>query len=110
MYIVDRDYCCQGEALTLSEDRCLRLMDFIDKHFCQIKSINYKSSSYGLKHIVEKRVGFYVSNADLKKAMTECDFRSDRKTDYRNWFFNVSEKSVKKVMEMELVPWEPMES
>ncbi len=108
MEIIDRNYCCQGEALTLTDSRYVRLLNFINKNLRPIKTINYKTSSYGLKHIIEKRIGFYVSNADCKKAMTECGYIHDH-GDCRNWRFNVSERSVKETMKMEYIPWEPIE-
>ena len=35
------------------------------------KSINERHNSYGLKHIAEEELGFYVSNGDIKLALLE---------------------------------------
>ena len=35
------------------------------------KSINELHHSYGLKHVAEKQIGFYVSNGDIKLALME---------------------------------------
>ena len=37
------------------------------------KSINIRYTSYGLKHIAQKEIGFYVSNGDIKLALMEND-------------------------------------
>lgn len=59
----------------------------------RIKTINRKHTSYGLKHIVEKDIG-YVSNGVFIAAAIHCgfDFKHD---DTPNVMFNMSEKSIK---------------
>jgi hypothetical protein len=39
--------------------------------FMTRKSINERHSSYGLKHVAESELGFYVSNGDIKLALLE---------------------------------------
>ena len=39
--------------------------------FMSRQSINERHSSYGLKHIAENELGFYVSNGDIKLALME---------------------------------------
>ena len=39
--------------------------------YMTLKSINERHSSYGLKHVAERDVGFYVSNGDIKLALLE---------------------------------------
>ncbi len=41
------------------------------------KTMNRHYPSYRLKHLLEKVVGFYVSNEDCKKLMLECGFITD---------------------------------
>lgn len=59
----------------------------------KIKTINRNHTSYGLKHIVEKDIG-YVSNGVFIAAAIHCgfDFKHD---DSPNVMFNMSEKSIK---------------
>lgn len=91
------DYCYNGkEWLTLSDERQNALKDWIDANLMKIKRKNSQVTSYGLKHMAEKRLRFYVSNADMKKAMAESGFDC-YETERQNWFFNVSQRSVKEV-------------
>jgi len=43
-----------------------KLMPFITR-----KSFNTRHTSYGLKHVAEKELGFYVSNGEIKLALLE---------------------------------------
>lgn len=36
---------------------------------------NYKSSSYGFKHLLERACGFYVANGDVIQAMHEYGYK-----------------------------------
>ena len=84
------------EWLTLSEEERERLNKFILENFTKIKNINDKHTSYGLKHLCSRKLGFYMSNADFKKSMTVCGFKNDGVKGDINWSFNISEKSIKK--------------
>ncbi|MBM7565268.1 hypothetical protein [Paenibacillus sacheonensis] len=62
-----------------------------------IKSINTRTSSYRLKHLCERDIGFYVPNGIIKKIMGELGFKMvDRYSNGINEFYNVSQKSIKK--------------
>lgn len=61
-----------------------------------IRSINTKHTSYGLKHLFNNAPnGFYVTNGAFKKAMLEAGFEYKCVNNSINWFFNISEKSIK---------------
>ena len=71
------------------------------KDIQKIKTINKSSSSYGLKHIVERylkatKTGYYVSNGIFIAAAISCGFRYKEcdKKNSQNLFFNMSEKSL----------------
>lgn len=76
-------------------------------HACgePIRSFNVKHTSYGLKHIAEKRarklsdnkVG-YITNGALILAMVAAGFRFMRKGDSPNVFFNVSERALRNII------------
>ena len=83
------------EWLQLSEEEKEILYQSIRDNLTPIKTINTRHSSYRLKHIFESKLGFYISNADLKKAMTECGYK--HKSYGINWCFNVSIRSVRKL-------------
>lgn len=93
--VFDKEYCSAGETLTLSPDEHEKLKNYIMQNIQKRKTINKDISSYGLKHHLERKLGFYVSNSDCKKAMTECGFNAKKQG--INWNFNVSKKSVKHI-------------
>ena len=72
-------------------------MEYINRQFYSIKTINRNISSYSIKHIVEQRIGQYVANGELIIAMINCGY------DYKQWsiscpncWFNVSQRSIDK--------------
>ena len=65
----------------------------IKKYFVQTKTIYRGSSSYGIKHVVERNIGTYVSNGELIYAMDLEGFNIVR--DSINCFFNISQKDIR---------------
>ena len=67
--------------------------------FCRsletIQTFNDKHTSYGIKHIFE-HYGGYVTNGEFKGAMQIAGFKV-KDAHEKNWVFNVSERSIKKV-------------
>ena len=59
----------------------------------KIKTINRNHTSYGLKHVVEKDIG-YVSNGVFIAAAIHCGFNF-KHDEIPNVTFNMSEKSIK---------------
>ena len=93
----------KSETVEIDIDGLEVILVFINNHFRMINSINTKHSSYGLKHIVERCLGSYVSNGELIAAMILCGYKYKR---YRyngiNCHFNVgnvNEKRIKKLIE-----------
>lgn len=74
-------------------DRIDEIRQFISSKFSKIKSFNTRNSSYGLKHIVERAIGNYVSNGELIYAM-HLEGYSIKRTGI-NCYFNLSVKSLK---------------
>ncbi|GEM_PF-4707429 len=94
---IDPKYCYYdgqryAESLTLNEEGKRILRECIRHDVRKIKGMNYKRTSYGMKHAIENYIDFYISNADLKKAMVECGFTA-KHTDEINWLFNAGESS-----------------
>lgn len=85
----------------LSELKKQMLLDWCHG-IAKIQSINRKHSSYGLKHTFERsRNGFYITNGMLKGAMLKCGFdHAPVSSSSRNWYFNVSEKSIKQLQNL----------
>lgn len=73
-------------------DQCI---DVIQLRFDPIKSMNRNLSSYGLKHILERHIGTYVSNGDIIVAMLTCGYRHFPIKNTPNCHFNVSQSGVK---------------
>jgi hypothetical protein len=68
---------------------------FLSDNLSKTKTINKSHSSYGLKHIVEKKIGQYVTNGELIYAMYLEGF--DIKRHNLNCFFNIKTSDVKKI-------------
>lgn len=56
------------------------------------QSINFNHSSYGLKHLAEKELGFYISNGQLKYAMAMLGVNYSQRPNSPNCFYPLSEK------------------
>ena len=61
------------------------------------KTFNKYYTSYGLKHVFQYNGGFYVTNGAFKKAMQLAGFSHKECSSNINWWFNVSQKSIKSV-------------
>lgn len=79
-------------------------MDII-MHWCKTrllpymknKSINYKHTSYGLKHICEREVGFYVTNGQLKIALAKLNVKHYQAPNNPNCCYPISESFYKQL-------------
>jgi len=70
--------------------------EWIKENFEQQKTVNYRHTSYGLKHIVEKKTG-YISNGQFIVAALLCGYTMGRKSHSSyNPSFNIKEVSVKR--------------
>lgn len=70
--------------------------EWIRQHLEKQKSIYSGNSSYGIKHIAEKQIG-YITNGCFIAAMIACGY--DWRADGPNAFFNVSGRSVNRAKE-----------
>ncbi|MCG2462045.1 hypothetical protein K8352_14895 [Flavobacteriaceae bacterium F89] len=70
------------------------IMYYIDWFFSKTDKINMNHSSYGLKHIVERGIGKYVSNGELIAAMILSGYRY--KAIDINCVFNVKVRRAKR--------------
>lgn len=77
----------------------------IIKHWCKVrllpymtnKGFNYKHNSYGLKHICERELGFYVSNGQIKKVLAELGVRHYQVPTNPNCVYPISESFYRKL-------------
>lgn len=71
-----------------SNEQQLMIRKWIRFMFNHKKNIDKVRNSYGLKHLCEETLGFYVHNDAIKKAMLLENFIA--KTETVNWNFNIS--------------------
>ncbi|WP_303241209.1 hypothetical protein [Phocaeicola plebeius] len=99
------------EPLCINEFNYLELNAVRDVILCYLRpitKINKNESSYSLKHIVERILAKetngvinYISNGTFILAMHSCEFHIWRTKGDKNCFFNVSDKSVRNLLEIE---------
>jgi hypothetical protein len=78
---------CQDELLD-SAEVCSKVCDWLaDKP--KIKTINQRSNSYGLKHVVEKQIDESVTNGQFIAAAIHCGFKWRREEESPNSLFNI---------------------
>ena len=72
--------------------------EWLHNNVVEIESINKKHTSYTIKHIVEKKIGAYVSNYDVKYAMCELGIKNwHRDSNDINYCYPISEKLFKQI-------------
>ncbi len=81
------------ENIFSDAEKINKIRSVIKIYFTKAEETNYDSSSYGLKHILEKHLGFYVSNGELIYAMHLEDFKIERGK--VNCFFNVGRTGIR---------------
>lgn len=91
-------YYSENNWETLEEEKQKAVLKWVRQNLKQKKTINYRHTSYGLKHLCERMVGFYVHNDVMKKALILEGYKVDTFRNGQlklNWFFNISETSIK---------------
>ena len=82
-----------NESFTLDKETESLLREWCSR-LVKRQTINCKFSSYKLKHIAEKELGFYVSNLDFKTIMHDLGFKY--KVEGINEYYNLSSKQFTK--------------
>ena len=86
-----------GKAKLLeSEEQCTLCCKLLER-VAKTRSINNGWSSYGLKALVEKETGKYISNGAFITAAIHCGFAYKTRPDYPNVLFGMSERSLKAI-------------
>lgn len=91
----DNEHESFDESLFSTNKKIDIIRPFLSENLSKTKTINKSHSSYGLKHIVEKKIGQYVTNGELIYAMFLEGF--DIKRHNINCFFNIKTSEVKKM-------------
>lgn len=90
----------QRDALGKSGEAIGKTVDWLQKYIQPIKTINTKHSSYNLKHIAEKDIG-YITNGVFIAAAIIADYPYKIEDGSPNPYFGMSEKSVKEAKRMD---------
>lgn len=80
----------QDELLSMTKE-CTAICEWLSDK-AKIKTINKRHTSYGLKHMAEKEIG-YITNGAFICAAVFCGF--DFRVSGPNAHFNISEKSLR---------------
>lgn len=91
-------YAKDVQRLLDSTEQFENACEWIRDNLTPTKTINQSRSSYGLKHIAEREIG-YITNGLFIAAMHHCGYLVARIRQGPNAEFNVSEKSVRKASE-----------
>jgi hypothetical protein len=76
-----------------SAERILAACDWIEANLYSRKTVNTRHTSYGLKHIAEKHIG-YITNGQFIAAMLVIGYKMGNPPGY-NPSFNLSSRSVR---------------
>ena len=70
------------------------LINWIKENFTKRKTANKRiGTSYGLKHVFQKKTGLYVTNGQFKGAMLQCGMIPEAGHENKlNWHFRVNQK------------------
>lgn len=78
-----------SEYYELPAEERIELLAWIWSSLKPLKSKIHRSSSYGLKHLLEEDTGLYVTNGQFKGAMRDAGYEPVEPGE-RNWRFRVS--------------------
>lgn len=85
--------CYEDETLTDKKHQ-EKIQNWIKSNL--INTINKKHTSYGIKHACEKKLGFYVSNYDIKYNMAILGIKGVEEGMFSvNYFYPISENVFK---------------
>jgi hypothetical protein len=79
--------------LRQSADRVAATVEWLQTHIRPIKTINLNHTSYGLKHIAEREIG-YIPNGVFVAAAIIAGYRY-RRIDHPKVAFGMSERSIR---------------
>lgn len=76
----------------LSKEEQMQVLDWIEENIVPRKTAYEGVSSYGLKHILTRDTGIYLTNNQFKHAMLLAGFKPVRSY-MLNWHYCISKKS-----------------
>ena len=76
----------------LDNDIQQKVISWIKSNFYHHTSVYRDSNSYGLKHLLEKRTGIYLTNNQFKDSMLVAGFKPHNELEF-NWYFKLDPSS-----------------
>ena len=74
----------------INADQMNRVVDwFSDGHATKRATINKRLTSYGIKHVIERDTGVYISNDSCVAALITLGFRAQQVRGTPNYRFNI---------------------
>ncbi|MEI7564027.1 MAG: hypothetical protein WCJ39_10820 [bacterium] len=83
----------EDESITLDAEKMELLKSTIVENLDLTEKFNERRTSYGLKHLFENVLGFYLSNMDFKEAMKQLEIPNNGDMVKRNVSYPVSEST-----------------
>lgn len=81
---------------TWNEDQVLKSIEWLEANTDPRKTINRSIGSYGLKHVIEHRVGTYISNESVIEAMRRMGVKMSPIGDGTFYYFARSYEKARK--------------
>lgn len=91
-FSVENGYVDAGLITAQPEDVQQEVFDWIRESIVSRETPNFRHTSYGIKHILERDTEIYLTNNEFKDAMMLCGFMPVDENEL-NWCYRISEKS-----------------
>lgn len=91
-YSIENGYVDADLITDHPEDEQRIVMDWIRDNLLPRKTILYERTSYGLKHLLERDTGIYLTNNEFKDAMLFAGYEPSDPNEI-NWTYGISKKS-----------------
>lgn len=91
-YSNENGYGDAGLITSHSEEEQETVFRWIRERLAPRKTVNYRHTSYGLKHLMHSETGIYLTNNEFKDAMMICGYMPSNPNEL-NWHYRISEKS-----------------
>lgn len=90
------EHAAQREKLRQSADRVHATVEWLRSNIEPVQAINQRRTSYGLKHVAEKQIG-YITNGVFIAAALIVGYRHEARPGSPNVSFGMGERSIKAV-------------
>ena len=91
-YSIENGYVDADLITDHSQEEQQIVMDWIRNNIYPRKTVLHGRTSYGIKHLLERDTGIYLTNNEFKDAMMVCGF-DPHNPNALNWEYCISAKS-----------------